>query len=183
MRQSGMGIWDVPLPVSATCSKDLRTAPWSASALRCLRTLIRLRSCWAALCCRCNCLLFTETQHTQPMGAWPAKSENRRKKVSDRTGQPGNLVMEFTKTQTIPPGPEPLAGGCGNCWDNCHRIWHHTLSSFPAPYSLCCCNFMAFEHPKNIATLEILYLPVNLEDASSSQVGRHSKSFTNIITI
>lgn len=49
------------------------------------------------------------------MGAWPAKSENRRKKVSDRTGQPGNLVMEFTKTQTIPPGPEPLAGGCGNC--------------------------------------------------------------------
>lgn len=116
MRQSGMGIWDVPLPVSATCSKDLRTAPWSASALRCLRTLIRLRSCWAALCCRCNCLLFTETQHTQPMGAWPAKSENRRKKVSDRTGQPGNLVMEFTKTQTIPPGPEPLASGCGNCW-------------------------------------------------------------------
>ena len=117
-----MGIWDVPLPVSATFSKDLRTAPWSASALRCLRTLIRLRSCWAALCCRCNCLLFTETQHTQLVRAWPAKSEFERKNVLGSSRQPGDSEVAFTKTPIKPLGPEPLSRGCGNCWF-CYK--HH----------------------------------------------------------
>ena len=110
-----MGIWDVPLPVSATFSKDLRTAPWRASALRCLRTLICSSSPWAALCCRCNCLLFTETQHTQLVRAWPAKSEFERKNVLGSSRQPGDSEVAFTKTPIKPLGPEPLSRGCGNC--------------------------------------------------------------------
>lgn len=61
IKASSMEICGLPLRVSPTCSKEVRTDLIGASALKCLRTVALSHFFCSIRCCRWNCLGLIET--------------------------------------------------------------------------------------------------------------------------